>query len=190
MNIYAKIAKIQDEIQNVTKDSQNPHFRNTYATYEKVIETVYPVLRKYKMVSYHSIMPSDREGHVNVLTELRDLESEKSNIIISNFEMPLVKKDPQAAGSAITYAKRYSLLAMLGLGTEDDDGNAQGEQKPPTPKDPIMEATKKVTPQNDVMERSNTNKKKCEKCGADWVKNPHTGKWFCAEKCWLKGKNE
>jgi hypothetical protein len=121
MTLYEKIAKVQDDVQNISKDADNPFFKSKYATYEKVIETVYPVMRKYKLMSLHSFTPSAKENHLIVTTDIRDLESD--SFWGSQLEIPLAKNDPQSAGSAITYAKRYALLAMLGLGTEDDDGN-------------------------------------------------------------------
>ena len=47
----------------------------------------------------------------------------------SEYLMPIVKKDPQGAGSAITYAKRYALQAMCGIPSEDDDGNLASTSK-------------------------------------------------------------
>lgn len=129
MTIYEKIAKLQDELQSVKKDAKNPHFKNTYATYEQVLSSVYPTMRKLKLMSYHSFRPSEHDNHICVITRLRDLEKSDESIT-SELDIPMVKADPQAAGSTITYAKRYSLLAILGLGTEDDDAEAGVGRKP------------------------------------------------------------
>lgn len=39
----------------------------------------------------------------------------------------------------------------------------------------------------DVEDEFYNKNKQCQDCGAEMVKNPKTGKWFCSEKCWLKG---
>lgn len=121
-SIYEKIAEIQDEIGTVKKDAENPHFHNTYATYEKVLEVVNPVLRKRSLVILHSFEESKFEGQIGVITTIKDYSVQDDIVFQSTLFIPTLKDDPQAAGSAITYAKRYSILAMLGLGTEDDDG--------------------------------------------------------------------
>ena len=61
-------------------------------------------------------------GHIALETRL--IHAESGQWISSVTIIPLPKNDPQGMGSAITYARRYSLCAMLGIITEDDDGNA------------------------------------------------------------------
>lgn len=114
------IAKIQDEVGNIKKDSQNPHFKNTYASYEQVLEVLNPILRKYNLVIYHGFGTPIFENQIAVTTEIVNID--KNLGLTTTLYIPITKLDPQMAGSAITYAKRYSILAMLGLGTEDDDG--------------------------------------------------------------------
>lgn len=116
------IAKIQDEVGNIKKDSQNPHFKNTYASYEQVLEVLNPILRKYNLVIYHGFGTPIFENQIAVTTEIVNID--KNLGLTTTLYIPITKLDPQMAGSAITYAKRYSILAMLGLGTEDDDGES------------------------------------------------------------------
>jgi len=132
MTIYDKIAAIQDEVQNITKDAKNPHFGNSYATYEKVMEVLHPILRKHNLMVFHSFEVPTFENQIAIKTTIQGIGESKDNISTVLYT-PMVKIDPQAAGSAITYAKRYSLLAMLGLGTEDDDANAGSGKKEVTP---------------------------------------------------------
>jgi hypothetical protein len=61
MSIYSKIASIQDKIQNIPKDGKNPHFSNTYATYEQVMEIIRPFLREQKLMICHSF--DGRDSH-------------------------------------------------------------------------------------------------------------------------------
>ncbi|MBI5954432.1 MAG: ERF family protein [Chloroflexi bacterium] len=133
MTIYDKIAKIQDEVQNITKDAKNSHFGNTYATYEQVMEVLHPILRKYDLLVCHSFGTPIFESHIAVVTTLKGIGESKDELS-TTLHIQTLRNDPQAAGSSITYAKRYSILAMLGLGTEDDDGNAGSGNKVETPK--------------------------------------------------------
>jgi hypothetical protein len=128
MSIYQKIANIQDKVQNITKDGKNPHFSNTYATYEQVMEILRPYLRVENLMVCHSFAQPLFEGQIAVTTHVVETlpefdKDQKNGIMSTTLYIPMTKNDPQMAGSAITYAKRYSVLAMFGLGTEDDDGN-------------------------------------------------------------------
>lgn len=129
MSIYKKIANIQDKILNIPKDGKNPHFSNTYATYEQVMEILHPYLRAEKLMVCHGFGKPLNEGQIAVVTMINSLEENEKEYLETTLYIPMTKNDPQMAGSAITYAKRYSVLAMFGLGTEDDDGN--GASKPP-----------------------------------------------------------
>jgi len=120
--IFEKVAEIQDEVGNISKDGENPHFKNKYATYEKVLEVLNPILRKHKLVVVHSFEESKFENQIGVVTAITSLDGHTAKSLQTTLFIPITKADPQMAGSAITYAKRYSILAMLGLGTEDDDG--------------------------------------------------------------------
>lgn len=161
MTIYQKIANIQDKILNIPKDGKNPHFSNTYATYEQVMEVLHPYLREQKLMICHGF-GGIVDGVIGVMTKVVDLEAKEKNdeFIAETLFIPMTKNDPQMAGSAITYAKRYTVLAMLGLGTEDDDGEKATSLPKPTPKDsgvddltatcrihgdPLIQATSKKT---------------------------------------------
>lgn len=125
------IAEIQDEVGNIKKDSKNPHFKNTYASYEQVLEVLNPILRKHNLVIYHGFGEPIFENQIAVTTEL--VNTIKNKGLTTTLYIPVSKLDPQMAGSAITYAKRYSILAMLGLGTEDDDGEGAVRPKETKP---------------------------------------------------------
>jgi hypothetical protein len=172
MTIYEKIAKVQDEVQHVKKDADNPYFKSRYSTYENVLDSIHDSMRKYGLIHTHSFEPGLKDNAIVVITQISDVENDK--VFISKLDIPLLKNDPQAAGSAITYAKRYALLAMLGLGTEDDDANSASKpQYAP------------ATPENDVMEAAIAKNPNCVKCGAKMAKSTK-GNWYCSAKCWLK----
>lgn len=110
----------QAQFPAIPKDSENPFFKSKYADLATVIKAAMPVLTKNGLAISQGI--SHYEGQSTLKTYL----IHKSGQFIVD-EMPLmpVKNDPQSQGSAITYARRYSYMAVLGLvADEDDDGNA------------------------------------------------------------------
>ena len=120
------LLKAQKAISAVKKDSKNPHLKNNYASIEAVIEAVKHALNENDIVF---IQPLDKVGQSTVVTtRLIHVSGEylESCLLLS---LPKDKDghdktDPQSVGSAITYARRYSLCSLLGLSQEDDDGNA------------------------------------------------------------------
>lgn len=125
---FKALAAFQDECEDPKKDSFNPHFKSKYVSLGTVIDTVRPVLKRHGLVVNQH--PVQAEGGVGILTHLHHLPS--NQWVRSSFSLPLPKNDAQAVGSGITYGLRYSLLAILGLAAEDDDGNevsGRGEKK-------------------------------------------------------------
>lgn len=109
----------QAEMRGVQKDSKNPHFKNSYASLEAVIDTAKPVLTKHGL-AFTQAPGALVEGAVEITTMLMHTSGQW---LRSTLHMPVVKRDPQGVGSAITYGLRYSLMAVLGVPpTDDDDG--------------------------------------------------------------------
>ena len=117
----------QAEIGGVEKDSKNPAFKSRYASLEAVIDAAKPVLIKHKLAFLQ--MPGALTEHGLSVTTM--ILHESGQHISSTLTVPLAKRDPQGAGSAITYACRYSLMAMLGMPPVDDDGEAAMDRHPP-----------------------------------------------------------
>lgn len=105
----------------IQKDSENPHFGNTYASLGAIREAVRPFLKKHGFALVQTTLPS-LEG-VSLETHLIH---ESGSFLTSRLLMPVAQKgNPQAIGSALSYGLRYSAAAMLSLVIEDDDdGNA------------------------------------------------------------------
>lgn len=119
------LAEAQGEIENATKNSQNPHLKNRYADLAEILNTVRPVLSRHGLaVSQH---PAFADNMVQVETILLHKSGEW---MASTITTPVQKADPQGVGSAVTYARRYSLAAIVGLSQEDDDGHAATKGKP------------------------------------------------------------
>ena len=108
-----------------TKDATNPFCKNKYATLNSVMEACRPALLKHGIWLTQLPLPAPEElsqDHIALLTKLTHAESGQWQSCLTI--VPLPKPDPQGMGSAITYARRYALTAMLGIVTEDDDGEA------------------------------------------------------------------
>jgi len=120
--IYAKIHDAKLEIGKVAKNAKNPHFKNTYADLNALIEAVEPILLEKGLILLQPI----KEG--KVVTMIIDASS--SETIESGIDLP-TNLNPQQMGSAITYFRRYTLQSLLSLQAIDDDGQtASTPQKP------------------------------------------------------------
>jgi hypothetical protein len=113
-NLYLKLAEVKREVGKVSKNSKNPHFKNTYADLNALIDAVEPILLEKGLLMLQPIQNG------NVSTIIIDCESSES--IESSIALPVLQ-DPQKLGSAITYFRRYTLQSLLSLQAEDDDGN-------------------------------------------------------------------
>jgi len=125
-NIYKKLNEFKRLVSKVKKDSVNPHFKNKYATIESVLETIEEPMQKVGLGFYQSVKDMTLE------TILFDYETDST--LTSSVPLLISKSDMQQLGSALTYARRYGLVALLGLEQEDDDGNLavsnNGNNKP------------------------------------------------------------
>lgn len=112
------LAKAQGEMENAKKDSVNPHFKSKYADLASIIEAARAPLSKQGL-SYVQYMERTEEG-LGLITKLMHTSGEW---ISGCLPLIMTKQDMQGLGSAVTYARRYSLSCMLGIAQEDDDGN-------------------------------------------------------------------
>jgi hypothetical protein len=114
--IATALAKAQAKITHATKDSKNPHFRNDYASLESVIDATKQALLDEGIV----VLQGMSEDGSTLTTRLQHTCGE---FIESYLKLVLSKQDMQGLGSAITYARRYSLAGMNNIAQQDDDGN-------------------------------------------------------------------
>ena len=111
------LAMAQSEIKGAAKDSTNPHFKTKYADLASVWDACREPLTKNGL----SVAQSTRmEGNAVVVITM--LLHSSGEYIRGEISLPPTKPDPQGHGSAITYARRYALAAMVGIAPEDDDG--------------------------------------------------------------------
>lgn len=142
----------QREMGTIPKDSTNPYFRSKYADLATVSGVLIPVLTKHGLSVSQLCETSDKTGqYTEEFTDSKTgkvskvivpylclkvktvLMHESGQWIAGELETAIAKNDPQGIGSAITYARRYSLMAIVGaVADEDDDGNA-GSKEPERP---------------------------------------------------------
>jgi len=115
MSIYSSLSKFHKEVGTIKKSSNNPHFKSKYADINVVLDAIREPLEKAGLCFVQLPMQG------GLKTILATVEGDEQ--IESFLEYELSKKDMQGLGSAITYARRYALVCMLGLEAEDDDGN-------------------------------------------------------------------
>ena len=129
-SLAAALNKAQALLKPAVKDRDNPFFKSTYATLQSVWEAAAPVMAAngLSITQTFSIPPQDC-GEVIIETTLMH---DSGEWVSSQLALRPIKNDPQAFGSAITYGRRYSLAAILGIVTDDDDdGNDASHVAPP-----------------------------------------------------------
>ncbi len=123
------LVKAQSKLKPLLKDSVNPHFRNGYASLVAVSDAAKEALNAQGIALVQLSEPS-APGTLRLETILLHESGEWLSGVL---EMPLPKADPQGWGSAQTYARRYSILAVIGLAAEDGDDDAAAAMPSPAP---------------------------------------------------------
>jgi hypothetical protein len=108
----------QADAPKLTKDATNPHFKNKYTSLDSLIADVVPVLSQHKLV-WLTRPGRDETGAPALHYEL--LYAPSGERVEGAMPLMLSKEDPQGQGSALTYARRYSMVSVLGLAADDDD---------------------------------------------------------------------
>ena len=115
------LAKAQGQMVAAKKDAANPFYKSKYADLASIVDAVKKPLSDNGL-SYAQLTDVDEAGSVYLETILMHTSGQW---LSGRLRMPVAKpNDPQAMGSAVTYARRYALQSLLGVPAEDDDGNA------------------------------------------------------------------
>ena len=101
------------------KDSTNPHFKSKFVSLTGVLDAVEGALMDNDLLLSQQMDVIDGKNVV-----VSRLLHKSGQWLSSVYQLTPVKADPQAEGSALTYARRYAAMALLGIAPEDDDGNA------------------------------------------------------------------
>ena len=139
--LFAALAAASAEMPAIGKGKKANvgQYAYTYADLGSVIDAVRPVLAKHGLAYVQDVsgLPDGRIGIITII-----VHRDGGKIATGPLPMP-GSNDPQKVGSAITYGRRYALLAALGLATEDDDGAAARKPDPPKP-DPVAELWQRI----------------------------------------------
>ena len=130
VNLYAAIHKAQAQIETVRKNGENPHFHSKYATLDEIWENVRKPLNDAGLIVLCDVYTANGER----LLTTRVIHAETGEEASCTFPIMAANNSPQAIGSAMTYARRYTLTALLEIVTgdgTDDDGEA-AENRTPT----------------------------------------------------------
>jgi hypothetical protein len=148
--IYSALVKAQKGFGPALKSSTNPHFRSKYADLSACIEAVVESLNDNGIM----LMQKTHEVENGVMIETVFLHESGEEMSAGKLFMPATKFDAQGFGSALSYARRYSIMAACGIAPEDDDANSAVKSAPPpkptpkpTPVAPVVATPKPVEPQ-------------------------------------------
>ena len=137
---FAKIAtalvKAQKAFGPALKSSSNPHFRSKYADLSACVEAVIDALNDNGIALTQQVHECDN----GVIVETVFIHESGATMSCGRLHVPATKQDAQGYGSALTYARRYSLMAACGIAPEDDDGNA-ASRRPTQPAAPAVDIT-------------------------------------------------
>lgn len=138
-NLAAAMAAAQSEMGAAIKGASNPFFKSKYADLGSVIEAIKPHFAANGL-SYVQF-PVSGESSVGVVTRLMHSSGEW---LEQEYFIPLGKMDAQSVGSCLSYARRYSLQAIAGIPSADDDGNAATQAAPKLQTKTVTKAQAKV----------------------------------------------
>ena len=137
--VSAALVKAQKAFGPALKSSTNPHFKSRYADLSACVEAVIDALNDNGI----ALIQRNIETESGVCVETVFVHESGESLSSGPLHVPAAKQDPQGYGSALTYARRYSLMAACGIAPEDDDGNAatsaKNAQKPTSKPDPAQE---------------------------------------------------
>jgi hypothetical protein len=141
--LFSALSKAQESIKNAQKEGYNPMFRSNYTTVTSVLEAIKPVYKEN--ISIMQMPEMDK-----LITRVGHSSGQWLEI-----ETPLFVGEPkgmskmQAYGNAVTYARRYALVSLFGIGQEDNDGNDGNHNEPTQKKEnlkkPLNQSQNKTT---------------------------------------------
>ena len=124
--LFKAFANFKKKLKQPLKDANNPFFKSKYVPLENVVQVVDEAMIDTGL-SYIQEIEDLEEGYLRVDTIV--LHESGEYMVIKGSKVKPVKNDPQSAGSAITYARRYSLSTAFGIASDpDDDGNGASQQ--------------------------------------------------------------
>lgn len=127
-SLYAALVKAQKEFGPTLKKKQNPHLQSKYADLAACMEAVTDALNNNGL----ALVQHTHECTDGVTVETIFLHESGESYSTGKLHVPANKKDAQGYGSALTYARRYSLMTACGIAPEDDDDGHQASKAAPS----------------------------------------------------------
>ncbi len=124
--IITALVEAQKNMTKAVKAATNPHFRSKYADLGSVMDACMGPLNDAGI----AVLQPTGEDELGRYVETVLMHSESAESLKCRVPLILQKNDMQGYGSAVTYARRYGLMAMAGIAPEDDDGNAAAKAAP------------------------------------------------------------
>jgi len=159
--LSAALVKAQTSLEGVTKDKNNPFFKSKYADLSSVVGALKDPLTKNGLAYTQVLHDADSAAKVETII----LHSSGEWLSAGVISVPVSKHDAQGYGSALTYARRYSLSAAFGVAPEDDDGNAaakaapKAEAKPDAEGESLLRGAKSLEELQDIWRSLNVSQR-------------------------------
>ncbi len=162
--IAAAFVKAKRDFGPALKDKTNPAFRSKYADLGACIDAVEDAL----LANGIAFIQETFEDATGVTVQTVFLHESGEAIHCGKLHVPASKQDPQGYGSALTYARRYSLCAACGIAHEDDDGIAASKPKAVETKQTVADATSPAAVAKRMTSEADRNAKNCASIMAEW----------------------
>lgn len=127
------LIKVQRSVNGAKTNKTNPHLKNKYADLASVWDTCRDLLADNGLAVTHTF----KDGQGDTVTCMATLLHESGEFMTSSLTMKLAKNTPQEVGSAATYARRYTLAALVGIVIDDDDDGNKASRPRPTADDTL-----------------------------------------------------
>ena len=166
-NISTALVKAQKAFGPALKTSTNPHFKSRYADLAACVEAVIDALNDNGI----ALIQKNYDCTNGVMIETMFVHESGEMLECGILHVPANKQDAQGYGSALTYARRYSLMAACGIAPEDDDGNT-AVRKPIIDETALIDHLAAIEASTDQDSLKNAYKAAYTACNgnADWQK--------------------
>ena len=130
VDLWKALHAFQAEAPSLQKDKINPAFRSKYLSLDHLMEQVVPVLNKHGLIwttapNYLLVNTGPEHKTVEPTLSYRLIHAPSGQETAGTVPLIPSKRDAQGLGSAITYARRYAIMAVLGLVADEDDDGAR-----------------------------------------------------------------
>jgi hypothetical protein len=129
-NLMSALLEVQRALPSAQSNKSNPHLKNKYADLSAVQAVCRPLLLEHGLVVSHTTR-GEANGGITIVANLTHAATGET--ITSEITMTPAKNTPQEVGSCLTYGRRYTLAALVGIVVDDDD-DANAASRPPKPK--------------------------------------------------------